>query len=169
MLNWNNGMYSASTSTAMTTPISDQQRRLDHRDEPADRRFHFLVVEIGQAAQHVLQRARRLPHFDHLQRDVRHDLARRQRCRQPLPFAHALGDDIQLLRHVVVADRTRGHLQRIHQRDAAAEQRRQRARHLRGDELASRVADERNRQHARDRTARAGPAAESRRRTPRWP
>ena len=67
--------------------------------------------------------------------------------RQPLTFADPLRHDIELFRHVVIADGSRRHLERIHQRDATSKQRRKRARHLRRDEFARGLADERDRQH----------------------
>ena len=70
-LSSNSGMYSASTTTAMIDAHDDEHHRLDQRDEPRDLGLDLLVVEVGEAVQHLLQRAGRLADFDHLHRDVR--------------------------------------------------------------------------------------------------
>ena len=80
----NSGMYSASSSPAITMPHDHEQHRLDHRDEPAEVRFDLLVVEIRQAVEHFLQRAGRLADLDHLDRDVRERAALVQRA-SPAP------------------------------------------------------------------------------------
>ena len=57
-VSWNSGRYSASTMPAITMPMMTSMRRLDHGDEAADLGLDFLVVEIGEAVEH-LRSARR--------------------------------------------------------------------------------------------------------------
>ena len=132
----NSGRYSASTMPAITMPMNDQHRRLDHVTKRADLGLNFLVVKIREAVEHFGQRAGRLADFDHLDRDVGHDLAARAACSaKPWPSRTRDDHDLELLAHVAIAGRARRDLERVHQRNAAAEQRRQRARQLRGREL----------------------------------
>ena len=80
------GMYSDSSSAGDDDPHDDQQRRLDDRDEAAEIGLDLLVVEVGQAVQHFLQRAGLLPDFHHLDGDVRET----RRCRSWPPPGPAL-------------------------------------------------------------------------------
>ena len=84
---WNSGKYSASSSAAMTMPSRMSSTRLDERDEALEARFQFLVVEIREAVQHVLQRSGGLAHLGHLDGDVRE--TRRGRASWPTaPVLH---------------------------------------------------------------------------------
>ena len=81
-LNSKSGIYSARTTAAMTMPMTTSSDRLDQRDEPRHLGLDFLVVELGQAVEHLLQRAGGLPDFDHLDGHVREDLPRSRAPRQ---------------------------------------------------------------------------------------
>ena len=85
-------MYSASTTSAMTTPITTRMTGsisvMNRRDFGLD----LLVVELCQAVQHLLQRAGRFADLHHLDRDVREHAAREQRGGEAFTLAHASGD-----------------------------------------------------------------------------
>ena len=127
----------------MTTPMNTSIAGSITVTKRADLGLNLLVVEIGEAVEHLGQRAGRLADFDHLDGHVRHGLALEQRAGEALPFADLGRHDLELLAHVAVAGRARRDLDRVDQRNAAAEQRRQRARHLRRRELVEAGADER--------------------------
>ena len=114
----------------MTMPMITSSAGLDERDEPTEVRFDLLVVEVREAVQHVLQRACGLPYFDHLDGHVgKHPAVLHRRRKRP-SFADLLGRALELGRHVLVPQRPGGHFKRVYQRDAAAQQRRERARCL---------------------------------------
>ena len=62
------------------------------RDEPTELGIDLLVEEVGDAAEHLLQRAGRLAHLDHLDRNGRKDPAFVQRRGQCLALAHTLAN-----------------------------------------------------------------------------
>ena len=92
----------------------------------------LLVVEVGQAVQHLLQRAGRLADLDHLHGHVReHRRAPQRRGEATRPRAPAAPPPRARSAMKRLPDRLERDVERVHQRDAAAEQRRQRPRHLR--------------------------------------
>ena len=70
-------------------------------------------------------------------------MPRFERRGERLAFAHTQADDAELLGHVLVADRLCRDVERVDEREAAAEQRGQRPRHLRRRELLRHVAEHR--------------------------
>ncbi len=146
-----------------------EQQRFDQRDEPLHVGRDLLVVEVGDGVQHLLERAGRLADFGHLDGHVGENAARLERRRERLPFAHARRHDLELAGDVLIADRPGRDVERVDERQAAAEQRRQRPRHLRRRELARDLADHRHAQDRGDRAAPSARAAAARTRTPRPP
>ena len=104
-LSWKSGMYSASSRPAMTMPMTTSRTGSTSVTNRSIVGRDLLVVEVGDGVQHVLERAGRLADFRHLHGDFREDAARVERRGERLALAHARADDVELRRHVLVADR----------------------------------------------------------------
>ena len=99
--------------------------------EPSQRRLDLLVVEVGDAVEHFAQRAGRLAHLDHPDHHGRKDPPVVHRGRQRAALPDFSRNDVELARHVAVADGSAGDLERVDERDTAPQQRRQRPGQLR--------------------------------------
>ena len=91
-LSSNSGMYSASTTAAITTPITTRMTGSISVMNRADLRLDLLVVEIREAVQHLLQRSSGFADFDHLDCHVGKDAPREERRGEALSFAHPTSD-----------------------------------------------------------------------------
>ena len=67
-------------------------QRLDEGQQVGDGRVHFLLVEVGDLAEHAVERARLLADAHHLRHHVREDLGRPQRLDEALAALDALAD-----------------------------------------------------------------------------
>ena len=119
-------------------PMIDEQHRLDQRDEPLQVRLDLLVVEVapGCSASPAARRSTRRPRPSSRRRPGTRRRAA-SAAGERLALAHALRRPTSSSPRPcdrLPIDRG-GDVERVDQRDAAAEQRRQRARHLRRREL----------------------------------
>src|SRR5262245_61720288 len=113
----------------------DQHRRLDQLGDPLHFGLDLFVIELGEAAQHVLKRPGGLPNLDHLDRDVRKDRTGPEGAREALPFLDAPPYLVQAIAHVSVRSGPNSNVQRMDERDAAAQQGRDHPGDLGGEEL----------------------------------
>ena len=110
----------------------DQHDRLHQREGLGHAVVQLLVVEVGDRGQHVAEGARLLAHLHHLQGEVVQHAGGLEGGGEALALADVMGGGGDRLRHGAVADRGRGHVQGVHQRQAAGQQRGQGARELAG-------------------------------------
>src|ERR1051325_4942172 len=118
--------------------------RLDERQEGGDGRVDLLLVEVGDLAEHRVERARLLAYADHLRDHVGEYVGRLQGLDYRLA---ALDADSHLVDGVLddgVAGRARRYLKRLEDGHARGEQRGERAREARDRYLAEYLPDDRH-------------------------
>jgi hypothetical protein len=123
--------------------------RLDERQQAGDGRIHLLLVEVGDLAEHGVERARLLADADHLRDHVGEDL----RSLQGLDHRLAALDPVAHLPDRVFEDDVAGgagrDLQGLEDGHARREQRRERAREARDRNLAQDAAEDGQLEHER--------------------
>jgi hypothetical protein len=121
--------------------------RLDERQKARDGGVHLLLVEVGDLAEHGVERAGLLADADHLRDHVGEDVGGAQRLDHRLA---ALDADAYLADGLFeddVAGGARRDVERLKYRHARREKRGERAREARDGDLAQYAADDRHLQH----------------------
>ena len=117
--------------------------RLEQRQQAGHRRVDFLFVEVGNLGEHRVERAGRLADGDHLRHHRRKDARLPQRRRDRLAALDALPRLQDRLFDNRVAGGPRRDVESVENRDARAQQRRQRPAEPRDGDLAHEQAEDR--------------------------
>ncbi len=136
--------------------------RLEHRGEAVDRGVDFVVVEVGELGEHRVHRAGLLTDGDHLHHHAREHADRLQRFGDGLAFRDRGTDLLEARFDHLVAGGLRADLERVEDRHARREHRREGATEARHRDLAQQRPEERQLQEDR-----VGLVAEARRAAPR--
>src|SRR5436309_807676 len=119
------------------------QQRLQDGGQLGQRRFYLSVIEVCDLLQHAVQRAGLLTDGGHLHHHGRKQTAGLHGDGDALALADAAAYVLDGLRHDLVLHSLGHHFQRLHNGDATADQRAQRARESRDDHLADQRPEDR--------------------------
>ena len=106
----------------------DEDGRLDERERGGERRGHVFLKKLGHRVEHLRQSAGLLADGDHLRGQTGKDAGSGERFGEALAFAYGGDRRLDGLGDAARRDGARSGFKRRHQRQAAGEQRGERAR-----------------------------------------